>query len=419
MWPTTRPPPLSQAVRPEPLAAGRRVLPAARTAPAALALLPAPINVLYSIDYEVFWTHNDDEVRVLVEPTERLLRQAEELGVRYTLFVDVLCLFRYRELGLTRFVNAVEHQLRDAVQRGHDVQTHLHPHWLTAQRLDDEWSFDSDSFVLGALGDADQVCSRTKELLERARQYFEALLKPVSPDYRTVAYRAGGFGLQPHERAVLKALEDTGYLIESSIIPGMRRMTGRYHVDFTSVPAHGNWIIGSEGGLDQESASGLLEVPIPSGTIDPLPFVRQIANYLSIGRRRGFLDGYGHSYDGDGGRAAMVGSVRESWSRKFRILISRRSRLAIPLAPGPALKNLTGNWIAKHARDGAVAFSMLLHSKGLTQNMLDDLRSYTHWIRSRYPGQVTFLTFLELARFLEVERRRDEREPRHESAAAS
>ena len=97
----------------------------------ALDRVPKPINLLYSIDYELFWTHNDDEVRVLVEPTERLLRQAEALGVRYTLFVDVLCLFRYRELGLHRFVDAVEDQLRDAVRRGHDVQTHLHPHWTT------------------------------------------------------------------------------------------------------------------------------------------------------------------------------------------------------------------------------------------------------------------------------------------------
>jgi hypothetical protein len=409
-------------MRPEALAAGRGALPAARQpAPTALDRLPAPINVLYSIDYELFWTRNDDEVRVLVEPTERLLRQAEELGVRYTLFVDVLCLFRYRELGLPRFVDAVEHQLRDAVRRGHDVQTHLHPHWLTAERKDREWSFDGNSFVLGALGDADQVGSRTRGLLERARQYFEALLKPVSPDYRTIAYRAGGFGLQPNERAVLRALEETGYLIESSVVPGMRRVTGRYYVDFTSVPARGNWIIGSEGGLDQESAAGLLEVPIPAASIDPLPYVRQIATYLSqrVGRRRGFLYGYGHSYDAARGRAADVGHVGESWSRKLRMLRSRGSRLSIPIAPMPVLKNLTQNWIARHARDGAVAFSLLLHSKGLTQNMLDDVESYTHWIRSRYSGQVAFLTFLELARFVEGEPRRGETGCRRESASVS
>jgi hypothetical protein len=41
--------------------------------------------------------------------------------------------------------------------------------------------------------------------------------------------------------------------------------------------------------------------------------------------------------------------------------------VAIPTAPIPTLKNLTENWIRTYVRDGPVAFSMLLHSKTLTQ----------------------------------------------------
>jgi hypothetical protein len=311
-----------------------------------------------------------------------------------------LCLFRYRELARHRFVDAVEDQLRDAVRRGHDVQTHLHPHWLTAECKEDTWSFDPESFLLGTLGDADHVYSETKELLIRARQYLESLLKPMSPDYRTVAYRAGGYGLQPNERAVLKALEDTGYLIESSVVPGMRLKTGRHRVDFTSVPARSNWIIGSEGALERESASGLLEVPIPGGTVDLLPFLSQTGAYVNrrVGPKQQLLGGYGHSHDAERGRAAQVGSIGESWSRKIRTLRSRWSRLSIPAAAIPAVKNLTENWVRRHARDGAIAFSMLLHSKGLTQSTLDDVRIYTQWLQSRYRGQVGFVTFSELAR---------------------
>jgi hypothetical protein len=78
--------------------------------------------------------------------------------------------------------------------------------------------------------------------------------------------------------------------------------------------------------------------------------------------------------------------------------------LAIPAAPMPTLKNLTENWVSRYVRDGPVAFSTLLHSKGLTQNMLDDVRTYTHWLQSRYAGQVAFLTFLELARLWDCDR---------------
>lgn len=371
-----------------------------------------PISVLYSIDYEVFWTRNDDEVRVLVDPTERLLKLAEEQGVRYTLFVDVLCLFRYRELGLHRFVDVVEDQLRDAIRRGHDVQTHLHPHWLTAERKGDIWSFDSKSFLLGHLGTPDQVCSQAKELLIRSRQYLEALLQPVSPHYRTVAYRAGGYGLQPHEQAVLRALEETDYLIDSSVVPGLRLITGRHRVDFTSVPSRGNWIIGSEGGLERESSSGLLEVPIPGGTVDLLPSLWQIITYLKrrVGPKRRPIDGFGHSSDPDTGRVAEVGSLRQSLSRKLRRLTLRWSGLIIPAAPMPVLKNLTDHWIETHTTDGNVAFSLLLHSKGLTRDMLDDVRAYTDWLQSRYGQRVEFLTFLQLAQLLKRKPKRAEAE---------
>jgi hypothetical protein len=189
-------------------------------------------------------------------------------------------------------------------------------------------------------------------------------------------------------------------------------MTGRHRVDFTSVPARGNWIIGSEGALDRESASGLLEVPIPGGTVDLLPFIWQVAIYLKrrLGPKQRCLDGFGHSRDPVRGRGAEVGSVGQSWSRKLRMLRSRWTRLTIPAAPMPALKNLTDDWTRRHARDGAIAFSLLLHSKGLTQAMLDDVQAYTHWVQSRYRGRVAFLTFLELARLSEGWRTRKENE---------
>ena len=147
-------------------------------------------------------------------------------------------------------------------------------------------------------------------------------------------------------------------------------------------------------------------MPIPSGTIDLLPFLGQLATYVNrrVSSKQHALHGSGHSDDADRGRAAQVGSAGKLWARKFRILKSRWSCLAIPAAPTPTLKNLTENWIKRHASNGAVALSMLLHAKGLTQKMLDDVRTYTLWVQSRYDGQVAFLTFLELARLLEGDR---------------
>src|SRR5688572_2121620 len=140
------------------------------------------VRVLYSADYELFLGENFlPEIEVLVEPTKRLLAVCEELGIPMTLFVDVACLWRYRELGDHAFPDAVEAQLRDALRGGHDVQAHLHPHWLHATREDGRWSAPLDTFLVGSLDDP-------AALLARARDYLQSVLQSVDPAYRCVAF---------------------------------------------------------------------------------------------------------------------------------------------------------------------------------------------------------------------------------------
>ena len=369
----------------------------------ALDRVPKPINLLYSIDYELFWTHNDDEVRVLVQPTERLLRQAEELGVRYTLFVDVLCLFRYRELGLHRFVDAVEDQLRDAVRRGHDVQTHLHPHWTRAERKDGIWSFDNQTFLLGNLGGAgaglqqDQgIADAGAAILRRAAQTGFASLSHRSISgwrLRPSASCVGGAEGARRNATSSSRMSSSGCIAWQGAIGSISPPCPRVATGSSGpMEAPSRECLGPAGGADPRRNYRFAAVPLADGDVlDPPdgPQARVPRRFRPFIRR--------------GWRSCRpVGSVRQSWSRKFRILTSRWSRLAIPTAPIPTLKNLTENWIRTYVRDGPVAFSMLLHSKTLTQGRgIDDVRSYTQWVQSHCRRQVAFLTFLELAHLLE------------------
>ncbi|MBF0128091.1 MAG: hypothetical protein HQM02_12890, partial [Magnetococcales bacterium] len=88
------------------------------------------LYILYSADYELYLGSNlQPEEEVLIQPTGRLLATCDRLHIPLTLFADLACLWRYRELGSTRFPDSAEAQLQNAIQRRHDVQTHLHPHW--------------------------------------------------------------------------------------------------------------------------------------------------------------------------------------------------------------------------------------------------------------------------------------------------
>ena len=128
------------------------------------------LHLLYSGDYELFLGANHrPEEEVLLEPAEALLRTCEEAGIHMTLFCDTACLWRYREWRKNAFPDAVEHQLADAVNRGHDVQAHLHPHWLKAEVEDGTYRFDPEFYLLGTFfSDPAQALEGTTTMLTRA-----------------------------------------------------------------------------------------------------------------------------------------------------------------------------------------------------------------------------------------------------------
>jgi hypothetical protein len=125
-------------------------------------------RLLVSLDYEIWFTANDDPTAVLLPPTEAILSTCEKHDARATLFVDVLGMIAARRAGLGAFVDAVEDQLRRAVDRGHDAQLHLHPHWQSATFDGTTWRFAPDTYLLAAPGlDAGAITARTEALAQQ------------------------------------------------------------------------------------------------------------------------------------------------------------------------------------------------------------------------------------------------------------
>lgn len=224
------------------------------------------IYILYSADYEVFFAKNFySEYNILIEPTNRLLDLCLENAIPITLFCDVCCLWRYQELGLNMFPDAVEEQLMDSVQQGHDVQTHLHPHWLFTEITNDGCIFDPNTFLLGHLSNKPEECvSIVTDLLSRSKVYFENIIQPISPSYRCIAFRAGGYGIQPKMDVIFHALEKSGYKIDSSIIPNYVFHSTVNKIDFRMMPTISNYYIRErEGSIDYSTRSkGIFEIPV-------------------------------------------------------------------------------------------------------------------------------------------------------------
>lgn len=137
------------------------------------------IYLLYSADYEVFMGKNNlKEADVLVKPTYQLLEKCNELEIPMTFFSDVLCLKRYRELGMNEFPDQVDTQMKDMIKSGHDVQVHIHPHWEKAEIENGQWSYDLDRFLLGNYSsNSGEVLEYTEKLVKSVVQYLTDLLK--------------------------------------------------------------------------------------------------------------------------------------------------------------------------------------------------------------------------------------------------
>ncbi|HAT49748.1 MAG TPA: hypothetical protein DCS88_05340, partial [Alphaproteobacteria bacterium] len=232
------------------------------------------IHLLPSADYEVYLGANHaHEEEVLIEPTNRLLKMYESLGLRTTLFCDVACIWRYREWGREETASRMERQMIDAVSRGHDVQAHLHPHWLRTDLIAGGYVFPPEDYLLGTLDTDETRCQTIVEhLLQRVVAYLHRLLQPVDPEYRCIAFRAGGYGLQPRENMVIAALIKAGFVIDSSIIPGFVYHSGTHRVDFSATPNRANYWLNAEHGLAQPApdGEGLFEIPIPAIALPPL-----------------------------------------------------------------------------------------------------------------------------------------------------
>lgn len=364
------------------------------------------LYILYSNDYEFFLGGNyRPEHEVLIAPTERILQTCDEIGVPMTLFADVACFWRYRQTGHEEVVRQVETQLRQAVRCGHDVQTHLHPHWFSTDITSDgsagrRYRFEPSRFLLGNC--ASEEDGRLREFciqqLSRARDYLTDLLTPIDPGYRCVAFRAGGYGIQPATETILAALEQTGYRIDSSVVPGMRMDSNVNRIDFTLAPRLGNYRISAESGIWQPASQGLFEIPVAAGQVSRRQRLREY-----LGRRNRRLEppsGYG------------IQEVARSSQERVLAFFRRFRRRVHDLCRGwtmlelcddvDLMLELTHRYINKHRHSVTdLYFSLSCHSKITTPSQLSALRSYHGELERRYGGDLRAIRYQDACRLLD------------------
>lgn len=208
------------------------------------------IQLVLSLDYEVFGNGSGDVRRDMIEPTRRLLTLCDRYGAKVTIFWQVAEYWAMQEaetggglsLGYSP-AREIEEQVQQAASHGHDVQLHLHPWWIGAAFRDGGWrlrpEYQRISDLPNGLGCAGDLFSIVGAL-HRGKCTLEAMIRPIRRDYECLVYRAAMFWGQP-SHDLIRGLRKAGLWADSSVIGGLHEVAP-VPTDYRQAPsAAGCW----------------------------------------------------------------------------------------------------------------------------------------------------------------------------------
>lgn len=228
------------------------------------------IKLFLTFDHELpLGGLNASYKEALFDPTEKVMKIAEQHGIKVTFFSDILCAERYKTWDFENFYLPYKEQLQKAISKHHDIQLHIHPHWLTSTYNGKEF-IPSNDFALSHFKDKTEF-GGIQGVIKHAIAEMNDICLATDKDYQCIAFRAGGYNIYPDTKLIFDALYDLGIRYDSSIAKGFYYKSTISEIDYRKLPNKPNWIVNTQNyRLASSDENGILEIPI--ATIPKTPF---------------------------------------------------------------------------------------------------------------------------------------------------
>jgi hypothetical protein len=318
---------------------------------------------ILSADYELFLGSRTGTVKqCMIEPTDKLAELLDINNSKMTVFWDILHYYRLSELesdnqSLRDDKRLIEQQISSLISKGHDIQLHIHPHWLDAKYEDGAWKFKYDRFKLHTLSGEENFdkIDTIAGCIRISKQLMENQVRKYAPGYNVTTFRAGGYLIEPFAK-LKSAFERNNIYVDSSILPGMSKDNSINGYDFTNYPEHNHFKFSSS--PFEPSTDGMFtEIPI---TTFKIPIHKNIL--FTLIRRFKYPDlergrmGTGSSDSGDDGEDSNAKKI-------FKILT--KPKRAEFTTDGNFDQRF--NYMYRKAKNNS---TMILHPKLLNQHTL-------------------------------------------------
>lgn len=343
-------------------------------------MTPNP-HLILTVDYEIFGNGLGCVDACVLAPARRMMGIVEAFGAPLTFFVEAVEFAAMESESKTASqAEAVLDQMRDALRRGHEVQLHLHPQFAGAQWDGRKWQT-TDNWRIGDLDS--ETC---RQLIADGKAWLESRLKDISSAYKCLAFRAGGWCIQPSE-TVVQALLEQGFRIDSTVAPGFRN-TGKWEwSDFRRVPARPYWK--TDGDVCSNTGAGLWEVPIATGKIGKRHHYRAVKMARSSGEH-GLAPGCRGDYSGPAGFMQKLSSQLGKAMRLGRVMLD------FSTMPADVLIEISQQWINRFAGwQRPIPLVAIAHTKNFTDASAKNLAVYLAWAKDEGIHFSTYGKWLE------------------------
>lgn len=224
------------------------------------------MKIFITFDYELFFGKNSGTVEnSIIKPTEELIKLGDKYNVNFIFFVDSGFLikldeFRKKFSVLDKDYKKIINQIKKLVNKGHEVQLHIHPHWENSFFNGKKWIFDTTKYRLHQF--------KQNEIMDIVYRYKKILSEITGENI--FAYRAGGWSIQPFIK-IKEALKKHNIYLDSTVFYGGYNKSETHFIDFRKAPFKDSWKF-EDDVLIEEKKGFFTEIPITSWYYSPLFF---------------------------------------------------------------------------------------------------------------------------------------------------
>ena len=222
-------------------------------------------TLLMTYDYELYLGRSGHVDNCLIAPTKEIVKVMDKHNAKGTFFVDTVYLLLAKEQCPSDYEKVVN-QLRWLVSEGHRIELHLHPHWVDANYnvSDAQWYFDNYRYYRVSKCPKEMIA----DLFRRSYDLLCAIAQKEDSNYKPIAYRAGGWCIEPFD-TFKELFIEYGIKVDSSVRAGNKFDDPVQGFDFTSIKDPKPYRF-TDSPLKREEDGIFMELPVTPLTLSPM-----------------------------------------------------------------------------------------------------------------------------------------------------